>query len=310
MTTGAKDKDELEVTESQSLLHDASTEVARAGSSAPAGTSTANSKSESNYPSENQAPLDSTVVTEEKKKAGPVRIFFRVIAAALAAFIIPIVVLSVVLPAILGWVPLTVLSGSMKPTYPVGSLVISEPIDKEAASQLSTGDVITFMPYPDNPMLVTHRIISVATMTDGSKVYTTQGDNNDSPDPDPVGEHQVRAVAKYHVPYLGYVTSLLDGNQKSTGLTIVIVALGGYVAYQAVMIVRDRTKKRSNGDEARDGVTVEAGDESSAGNDQNAPGEVDAHPVRARSPKHVARRFGRHDDADDVREPEGGKHRA
>ncbi|PFG39092.1 signal peptidase [Georgenia soli] len=159
----------------------------------------------------------------------------------------------IVVPRVLGWVPLTVLTGSMEPTIPTGSQVIVEPLEGDAdAEQLQIGDVVTFMPYPDDQTLVTHRIVSRSVSTDGSVSFTTQGDANNAADPWEITATQLRGEVRYHVPYAGYVANALDGNQKSAGIVVVAAILFGYAALQLVSAVRDarRPKQDVGADEA------------------------------------------------------------
>lgn len=155
----------------------------------------------------------------------------------LILFSIAVLLLAVVVPSVLGLVPLTVLSGSMEPTYRVGSQVFVKAIEEDDRSTIPTGTIITFMPYPDNPTLVTHRVIDVSVDSEGVTWYTTKGDNNNVADPDSVAEYQVRAIAKYNVPYLGYISKLLTGKQKAILLSVTIGSLLIYVLYQIIMII-------------------------------------------------------------------------
>ncbi|MUN63933.1 signal peptidase I [Kocuria sediminis] len=160
-----------------------------------------------------------------------------VLLAAVSALLLAVVVL----PLVLGWVPLTVLSGSMEPTVPTGSQVVVEPLEGEAdAARLSTGDVVTFMPRPDDDTLVTHRIVAVAVDGEGRRSFTTQGDANAAPDAEPVTATQLRGLVKYHVPWAGHAATLLDAEQKRGGVVLVAAALFGYALWQLVGAVRDR----------------------------------------------------------------------
>jgi signal peptidase I len=134
----------------------------------------------------------------------------------------------------------------METTIPTGSQVVVEPLEgDEDAARLQIGDVITFMPYPDDTTLVTHRIVSRSVATDGSVSFTTQGDANDSPDPWEITATQLRGEVRYHVPYAGYVATALDGNQKSAGIVAVAVVLFGYAALQLVGAARDARRPKS-----------------------------------------------------------------
>jgi signal peptidase len=159
--------------------------------------------------------------------------------AVVAALLLAVVVV----PLVLGWVPLTVLSGSMEPTVPTGSQVVVAPLEGEDdAAGLSTGDVVTFMPRPDDPTLVTHRIVGVAVDGEGRRSFTTQGDANAAPDAEPVTATQLRGLVKYHVPWAGYAATLLDPEQKRGGIVLVAAALFGYALWQLVGAVRDRAR--------------------------------------------------------------------
>lgn len=87
-------------------------------------------------------------------------------------------------PQLFGYSTLRIVSGSMAPTYEVGSCVLVRKTDPQ---QLREGDVIAF--YSSDPQLggapVTHRIVEVE--QDGKGVqFITKGDANPTPDEYPV----------------------------------------------------------------------------------------------------------------------------
>jgi signal peptidase len=122
-----------------------------------------------------------------------------------AALVLGVVCL--VIPKILGAVPLTILSGSMAPTMPPGSLAVVRPFD---ATQARIGDVLSYEPLPDDPTLVTHRVIAVTRDGRGEVSLTFQGDANPAPDERPVRPEQVQGSVVYSVPYFGWVTNRLN----------------------------------------------------------------------------------------------------
>ena len=73
---------------------------------------------------------------------------------------------------------LTVVSGSMEPHLPLGSLVVVVPRD---ANTVRTGDVITFNPPDDPSRTVTHRVVDVRVGTEPQ--VRTRGDANPVADP-------------------------------------------------------------------------------------------------------------------------------
>ncbi len=71
-------------------------------------------------------------------------------------------------------------TGSMEPTFPVGSVVLSKQIkDDQILSSgeegIKDGDIVTF--YDLNGQRITHRIESVITLENGDIAYLTRGDN-------------------------------------------------------------------------------------------------------------------------------------
>lgn len=77
-----------------------------------------------------------------------------------------------------------VLTGSMVPAFPVGTLVAVTPVE---ADQLAVGDVIMFMPPKPyttptgGPVL--HRIVTMEAGPKGERLLRTKGDANDGIDP-------------------------------------------------------------------------------------------------------------------------------
>ena len=77
------------------------------------------------------------------------------------------------LPMLFNYKPLVVLSGSMEPTLPTGSVIYYHPVEE---SDLKVGDIVTFK-LKDNKTLVSHRITSI-----NNGIIQTKGDANNSVD--------------------------------------------------------------------------------------------------------------------------------
>ena len=104
--------------------------------------------------------------------------------------------MAIAAPLIMGFRPVVVLTGSMQPTFPVGSIVYYH---KCAFEDLQEGDPITFKA---EDALVTHRITTVNGI---SRTVVTKGDNNPTEDPAPVEENQiVGKTTKFAIPFAGY----------------------------------------------------------------------------------------------------------
>lgn len=101
----------------------------------------------------------------------------------------------------------TVLSGSMEPTYHVGSLIYVKNVDYR---ELKSGDTITFM--LDESTVATHRIVEVVPDEDDPTVlrYRTKGDANAAVDGGLVHYKNVIGMPVFTIPYLGYVANFIQ----------------------------------------------------------------------------------------------------
>lgn len=128
----------------------------------------------------------------------------------LAAFcnIIGIVILAVVIaacvpiaaPRFLGYQAYNIMSGSMEPEIPVGSLVYVKPI---APEDIETDDVIAFS---SNDSVVVHRTVENH-IVEGEII--TKGDANEAEDMAPVAYQSVLGRVERHIPYLGQLMLIL-----------------------------------------------------------------------------------------------------
>ena len=108
---------------------------------------------------------------------------------------------------LVGLQPFVVLSGSMEPTYHVGSLIYVKSVDYK---ELKVGDPITYMISQDT--VVTHRIVEV--LVDGEDPntirYFTQGDANAVADGTSVHYKNIIGKPVFSIPYLGYVSNYIQ----------------------------------------------------------------------------------------------------
>ncbi len=120
----------------------------------------------------------------------------------LAVLALCAVMLAGLIMFVLGFRTYAITGGSMADTIGKGALAIDRIVP---VSELEVGDIITYGP-PGRGNLVTHRIISIDSQADGSPLFHTQGDANESADPWTFTldtDQQARYV--FQVPYLGYV---------------------------------------------------------------------------------------------------------
>lgn len=181
---------------------------------------------------------------EQTERPGLVSRLVGWVLVVLLALLCLLLVVTVAYPKARDYVPLTILTGSMEPTYPVGSQVYVERVEgvEQATEKVGVGSVITFMPNPDDPTLVTHRVTAVSYGTDGAPRYTTQGDANNTVDDWRVEPRQLRGVVRYHVPYVGYVASSMDQESKGTTATVLAGGLFAYAGWNLVVSLRGRRR--------------------------------------------------------------------
>jgi signal peptidase len=156
-------------------------------------------------------------------------------------FVSAVVTIAVLVPRLTGATPYVVLTGSMQPQMPPGTLVVVKPVD---ADEITTGTVLTYQLESGKPTVVTHRVTSVGVDGKGELRFGTKGDANKEPDTRQVMPVQIKGERWYYVPYLGYVTSVITGEQRQIGLVTVVVGLFGYAGVTFVSAARDRRRRK------------------------------------------------------------------
>lgn len=101
-----------------------------------------------------------------------------------------------------------VLSGSMEPTLPVGSVVYVQ-----KSPSYTSGDVISFT--NEAGQTVTHRIVE-----NSNEGFITKGDANDSPDQAIVTKSSVIGKSLFSIPYVGQIINFI---RTPTGFVLFII---------------------------------------------------------------------------------------
>lgn len=107
----------------------------------------------------------------------------------------------------------SIISGSMEPEYPVGSLIYVKEVDP---SEIEVGDVITYV-LP-NEMPSTHRVVRI---DEQNQHFYTKGDANETEDGAPVHFKYLIGTPIFKIPYLGYAAYYI---QHPPGMYIAIAA--------------------------------------------------------------------------------------
>ena len=172
--------------------------------------------------------------------------FRRIWSVITTIVVILIVFLAIALVGVrvFGLTPYTVLSGSMEPTYHVGSLIY---VKEAEPAEIEVGDPITFVVNEDL-LVATHRVVEIDVQTsrqqtivdengeamvdaEGNPIYeevpldepayyfTTKGDANDAVDGSQVYYKNLLGEPVFTIPYLGYLSSWI---QTKKGMIISI----------------------------------------------------------------------------------------
>jgi signal peptidase len=170
---------------------------------------------------------------------GPLWWLRRVVAWTVILGLAGAIAVAVVVPRIGGATPYAILTGSMRPTMPPGTLVVVRPVEPE---HIGIGSVITYQLASGDPAVVTHRVVAVGINARGERVFTTQGDANNVADAKVVRPVQVRGEVWYAVPKLGFANRYLSGDQREVTTLAVAGALMAYAVWALVSGLRDRRR--------------------------------------------------------------------
>ena len=142
----------------------------------------------------------------------------KVINRITTVYLIIVVIVSILLVGVrlVGIEPFTVLSGSMEPTYHVGSIIYVVDVKPE---ELKNNDCVTYV--IEGGTVVTHRIVDVVPDEDNPSIvrFRTKGDANDIEDGTLLSPLNVLGKPIFTIPYLGYVASVV---QKPQGIVLIV----------------------------------------------------------------------------------------
>ncbi len=204
---------------------------------------------------------------------------------------------------LIGLTPYAVLSGSMEPTYHVGSLIYVKDIDP---ADIEIGDPITFVVNEDL-LLATHRVVDIeifytkhvqvldendlpvfdekgnpvleeVPLDEPSYYYQTKGDANDAVDGSAVYYKNVVGTPVFSIPQLGYLSSYLQTKKGMImGISVALVLIILTFLPDLLNMVDDEPKKddknkdKKDGDGKDDGNSEEASEEKSEDKPETEP---------------------------------------
>jgi signal peptidase len=126
--------------------------------------------------------------------------------------------LGLTVPKFAGIDQYVVISGSMEPAIPVGSMVYSAQTEP---STLQQGDIIVFYANETGSTPVTHRVVENR-ISEGEII--TKGDANEQNDISPITYANVLGKMVLHVPMLGYIAAPMATLMGKIAMVCVILA--------------------------------------------------------------------------------------
>ena len=115
-----------------------------------------------------------------------------------------LILLPTTVPRLLGFEIYNVISGSMSPAIPQGSMILVRQMDW---TEIRAGDVIAFM---RDGLVISHRVVAVQPE---ERSFTTKGDANEIEDLAPVPFKELVGKVERHYPVLGEVATQLATNR-------------------------------------------------------------------------------------------------
>ena len=163
------------------------------------------------------------------------------LSAVLLILVAAVAALVIVIPLVVGGQALTVLTNSMAPDYPPGTLIVIGPTDM---NDIRVGDVLTYQITSGRPAVISHRVVQRGVNLQGVTTFVTKGDNNDVVDALPVTAAQVKGTLLYSIPQLGWVNNAVNGEARAFAGPLVAGLLFAYAGWTVVSAVRARARRR------------------------------------------------------------------
>ena len=153
----------------------------------------------------------------------------------LGTLLLVLACLPLTVPRLFGWQAYTVVSGSMEPAIPTGSLVYVHEVPPE---EVEEGDVIAYYGAWDSASIITHRVVENRVVMGE---FITKGDANQTEDMNPIPYENFIGSVVYSIPALGRAAELLTSHDGKLVAGAVIAAA---LLLQGLAVLTERKEKR------------------------------------------------------------------
>ena len=140
----------------------------------------------------------------------------------------------------------TIVSPSMVPSINVLDVVVTMRVN--SPEDLKKGDIVTFnsTDYRYSGVRVTHRIYDIEKTSSGEYLFTTKGDNNNTPDSSRISFNEIYGRVLFRIPKIGYIQYYLSSILGWVAIIIVPAVL--IIAYDIYKLI----KTLRSGDNSKD----------------------------------------------------------
>ena len=172
-------------------------------------------------------------MNNRKRKKNPVAVVCNLLGTILLVVLI-LACIPLTVPRMFGYHIYTVVSGSMAPAIPTGSLVY---IKELPAEDIKKKDVIAFYSAMDTTSIITHRVVSNST---NMGEFITKGDANDEKDMKPIPYENYIGKVVLSVPVVGGIAQTFTvGSGKLLSACLIVIA----VVLEIVAAMLDRRRR-------------------------------------------------------------------
>lgn len=169
---------------------------------------------------------------EKKVRKNPAAAIFSFLGTMLLILII-VACIPLTVPRLMGYQIYSVVTGSMEPEIPVGSMVYVKSVNPK---ELKEKDVVAFYGGRDTNAIITHRVVK---NNEISGQITTKGDANKTEDMNPVSYSDVIGIVEHTIPKAG---ALAQAFTSTEGKIAAAGMVGGAVVFHVIASMLERRK--------------------------------------------------------------------
>ena len=156
---------------------------------------------------------------KKKNKRSPLASIFTFVGTLILIVLIAVCIPFTV-PKLMGYQAYTVISGSMEPEIPVGSLVYVESVEPR---EVEEKDVIAFYGGSDSNAIITHRVLENRVIMGE---FITKGDANQEADMNPVEYSDYIGRVEKSIPKIGAFAQIMTSMEgKASAACLIGVAV-------------------------------------------------------------------------------------